>query len=279
MSRFMFFALVVWAALHCSARPKAAYAEIYSPGQSVPGLSSDVFHWSQGDADSTFAFWDTFATFPGGSIPGGIAPGISPESNSSYSDGGSPTTLTFNSYGTIVSSGNVYGYNFAPGQPAFQPEFVTNAFATVRSGTSGGNNTRIVAQWQTQGSELDYDSLFLSLDTGSAGTLAPSLSIETGRQSLGGFGGELVNRMAVWDLGSSQDAFRIDFGAQANHMSFDQFRVDTFTQGTSFITPVAVPEPSSLAILGLCAGGMVLRRRRRKPSIDRRRVLLRRTQS
>lgn len=239
-------------------------AEIYGPGQAVPGLSAELFTWSEGSEDSTYSFWDSFGDFPGGSVPGGIAPGISPAADASFTGGGAESLLTFDSFATILSSGNAYGFNFAPGQPGFQPEFVTDAFATVRSGTSGGGNTRIIAQWQTQGSELDEDSILLSLSSSSAGTIAPDLSIETGRQSLGGFGGELVNRLAVWDLDSSQTEYRVDFNAQANHLSFDQFRVDTFTQLTSFVTPTAIPEPSALAFLGVVFGSVVTRRRSRR---------------
>ena len=236
--------------------------EIFTPGQSVPGVSGDVFTWSLQAPNSTFAFWDTFADFPGGSIPGGIAPGTSPAANSDFSIGDA-STLTFNSFATIVSSGNAYGFNFAPNLPPVQPEFITDAFATVRSGTSGGDHTRIVAQWQTQGTELATESILLSFDAAIEGTVTPTFSIETEREALGGFGGELVSYMAVWDIAGSQDSYRIDFNAQANHMSFDQFRLDTFTQATAFASLTAVPEPGSFAALGLIATSLCLRRRRR----------------
>ena len=237
------------------------WAEIFTPGQSVPGVGGEVFVWDLEQADSTFAFWDTFENFPGGSIPGGIAPGTSPGANSSFSIGDA-STLTFNSFATIISSGNAYGFNFAPNQPPVQPDFITDAFATVRSGTSGGDHTRIVAQWQTQGTELDTDSILLSLDPAVEGTILPTFSLETGREVLGGFGGELVNYMAVWDIGASHEEFRVDFNAQANHMSFDQFRLDTFTQATAFGPLTAIPEPSCFATLAVVSAAFCVRRRR-----------------
>lgn len=237
-------------------------AEIFVPGQTVPGTGGEVFTWELEAPDSTFAFWDTFADFPGGSIPGGIAPGISPGANTSFSIGDA-STLTFNSFATIVSSGNAYGFNFAPNLPPVQPEFITDAFATVRSGTSGGDNTRIVAQWQTQGTELDTASILLSFDASVEGTIAPTFSIETGREALGGFGGELVSYLAVWDINASQDEFRVDFNAQANHMSFDQFRLDTFTQSGAFSPLTAVPEPGCFVAFALVAGTLGVRRKRR----------------
>ena len=237
------------------------HAEIFTPGTTVPMLSDEVFTWNEGDAHSTYAFWDNFGTVGGMATPA-LGPGISPDPDSIFTDGNADTLLTFNSFATVIGSGNAYGFNF--GDPApFQPQFIIDAFATVRSGTSGGDNTRIVAQWQTQGSELDYDSIFLSLSATDEGTIAPDLSIETGRGPAGGFGGDIVNRLAIWDLDSSQAEYRIDFNAQANHLSFDQFRVDTFTQSAPFITPTSIPEPSSFALLGAISGIVCLRRRRR----------------
>ncbi|MEO1617202.1 MAG: PEP-CTERM sorting domain-containing protein [Planctomycetota bacterium] len=239
-----------------------AEADIFVPGETVPG-ATEIFTWAENHADSTWAFWDTFERFPGGAIPGGIVPGTSPEANSSFAGQASGTTsLTFDSFATIVSSGNAYGFNFAPGLPPVQPEFITDAYTTIRAGDSGGDFTRIVAQWQTQGTELDYDTLLLSLDGGQEGTIVPDFTMETGRVTLGGFGGELVNRIAVWDVDSSADPFRVDFRAQANHMSFDQFRIDTFTQASTFNAITAIPEPGSLFAMSLVTGGLLLRRRR-----------------
>lgn len=248
--------------------PAICSADIFTPGSTVSGVRGEVFTWSSGVANSTSAFWDSFHLFPGGTAPGGIAPGTDVAAEVSFADGGIDSDLTFDSFATIVGSGNAYGFNFAPGLPAFQPEFVTDATLNVRSGIAGGSNTRIVAQWRTQGSELDYERLLLRT-TPTAEGIAPSLSLETGRSSLGGFGGELVDHMAIWDLTSSQAEFNIDFNADANHMSLDQVRIDSFTQATPFAAVTAVPEPGSLALLSLATGLAANRYRRRKSSLAR----------
>ncbi|QDV44623.1 hypothetical protein Enr13x_44910 [Stieleria neptunia] len=238
-----------------------ATAAIFTPGESVPDVNGEVFTWSESAANSSFVFWDSFDDFPGGTTPGFLPAGTSPTANESFGDGGPISSLTFESNQSLASSGNAYGGLFGPGDSS---SFLTDAYATVRSGTSGGGFTRIVAQFETLGSELDYSSVLLSASAATAGTIAPSLVLETARVSLGGtFGGEGVSYLALWDLDSSQAEYRFDFNAQSTSMSLDQFRIDTFTQNTPFITPSAVPEPGGLAVLAVVAGGMVLRRRRR----------------
>lgn len=236
-------------------------AATFIPGQSVPGASTDVLPWSLSDADSTFASWDTFADFPGGMAPGFLPAGTSPAPNVSFIGGGTGNSLTFLSNQSLASSGNAYGGLFGPGDSS---TFLTDAFATVRSGTSGGGFTRIVAQFETLGSELDYSSILLSSSAATEGTIAPSFAIETARSSLGGaFGGESVSYLAMWDIASSQPEYRVDFNAASNNMSIDRFRLDSFTSGAALITPSAVPEPGSLALMGFVAGCMTFRRRRK----------------
>jgi hypothetical protein len=239
----------------------SAHAEIFVPGQSVPGVRGDVFTWSEGSEHSRFAAWDSFVGFSGATSPGGIAPGTVVGPNASFDDDTTASDLRFDSFSTITSGGNAYGFNFAPGLPASQPEFITDVTANVRSGTSGGDFTRVVAQWQTQGAELNYDSILLKTSEEPDG-IAPALSVETERITLGGFGGELVSRVAVWDLGTSQELFELDFNAASNHVSLDRFRVDSLTQSVPFAAVTAIPEPSSIALL-LFSCGLGLNRRRK----------------
>ena len=239
--------------------PAISSADVFVPGQSVPGTSSDIFTWAGSQPGSTFAFWETFDGFATGGFPV-ITPGTSPSANSSFADGGTTSQLTFQSFANLLSSGNAYGGNFGPDDPAFQ----TTAFATVESGTSGGAFTRIVAQFETLGSELDYSSILLSPSAGTAGTIAPSFAVAT--SSTTGTQGQNVSYLALWDIAASQEEYRVDFMASATHMSLDSFRVDSFTQSSAFLTPTAVPEPNSLALLGLVTGGAALVRRRRTKS-------------
>lgn len=254
LTRVSLFACLMTSSIH---------AAIFIPGESVPGIGSDVFTWTSGSTHSTFAAWQDFDNFPGGSTPGGIAPGTVIGSNAFHDNGTTPSDLRFDSFATITSGGNAYGFNFAPGLPDVQPEFFTDVTANIRSGTSGGDFTRIVAQWQTQGAELNADSILLKTNDAPNG-IAPDLSLETERIVLGGFGGQLVSRLAVWDLDTSQALFELDFNAASNHVSLDEFRIDSFTQSIPFAAVAAIPEPSSAALLGL---GFVLacgRRRRRR---------------
>jgi hypothetical protein len=237
--------------------PSFTSAAIYSPGDSVPGVTGDVFTWSRGDANSTYSGWDRFeAVLPSDD------PQVTLPPPGSYTDStpdlpgqfGTPSSITVSAGGIRVGSGNAYS-PFAP----------LSFNATINSGTAGGDFTRIVAQIRSIGTEMDYSSILLSTDTLSSGNVAPSLMLETGRAPFGGFGGgDIVDYLAMWDLNSSQEAYRIDFNSASSSFSLDQFNVDTFTQSTAFVTPTAIPEPGAVALLGLLSGGVLLRRRRRR---------------
>ncbi|TWT49622.1 PEP-CTERM motif protein [Rubripirellula amarantea] len=228
----------------------AAFAAIYVPGDVVPNVSGEIFGWSRGDANSTYSGWDVFeaAILPNNPINGFVD--STPDIAGQF---GTASSIAVGPGGISVESGNAYS-PFAP--LSFQ--------STINSGTSGGDNTRIVAQFQTGGSELNYGGLLLSFDELTAGTIAPTFAMETSRTSLGGSSGDMIQYLAIWDLTTSQDSFRLDFGAAGSSLSLQQFHVDTFTQSTAFASPTAVPEPGSWALLGLVAGGVLLRRRRDK---------------
>lgn len=241
-----------------------ASAAVFGPGDAVPNVNGTVFTWSASAANSSFAEWNSFNEYPGGppiGSLGGYGPGTTPAPQSEFAGSGGAPSLIFNSFGTIVSSGNAYGGTFAPAPD--ESVFITDATAIVRSGTDGGDFTRIVAQWDTLGTELDYSSILLSFSTAAPGSIAPSLAIETGRTALGGaFGGAGISYLALWDLSTSQDEFRFDFNAQSTNMSIDNFRVDSFVQSAPFVTPTAVPEPGSFVLLGAVGVAAFAHRRR-----------------
>ncbi len=235
-------------------------AEIFGPGSVIPGVTGDVFTWSRGDANSTFSGWDRFeAVF----VPGFAGTPFTDSTPDVVGQFGAPGSISVSPGAVGVGSGNAYS------------PFVALQFnSVVNSGTSGGPNTRIVAQFRTGGSELAYGAISLNTSLTNRGNIAPSLLLETGRLTLGGFGGDQVDYLALWDLASSQSAYRLDFGAAESSLSLQEFYVDSFTQSDAFSTPfvTAVPEPTSMAILGLvAAGGAVYRRRitRRGTSIRR----------
>ncbi|MCO8124158.1 hypothetical protein NHH03_20610 [Stieleria sp. TO1_6] len=181
-------------------------AAIVVPGDSVPGVAGEIFTWNESQTHSTYASWQRFDDFPGGTSPGFLPAGTSPASQSSFNAGPTNHSLTFESDQSLASSGNAYGGLFGPGDSS---SFLTDAYTTVRSGTSGGNFTRIVVQFDTLGSELDYSSILLSPSAATTGTVAPTFAVETERTSLGGtFGGDAVSYLSS-DVGLECVAGRI----------------------------------------------------------------------
>jgi hypothetical protein len=119
--------------------------------------------------------------------------------------------------------------------------------------------------------KLLINSVSLSDETGQSFT--PSLFVETSRgPSASPFGGEDAYYLSIWDLETSQTKFDINFMTPVAHVALNQFRIDTFTQDSPFVTPTAIPEPASFAALGvfgLSAFGFVTVRRRRKAAAAR----------
>lgn len=245
--------VVTWLSSFCP----TLSAEIFRPGDVIPQVNGELFSWGVGDAHSTYSGWVNFST--AGGDPNLVPSTYSPNAAGQF---GTPSLLQLNTPGSFFTSGgNLYN-----------AVFPQNFTATVNSGNLGGSNTRIVAQFRTLGTELDYDSILLGSDLGSAGSAAPGLLLETGRVSLGGFGGSQIDYLALWDLESSQEAFRVDFMASGPHLSFGQFHLDTFTQATPFASVTAVPEPTTwaaLGVLGLIGFGYRRARGRRHSSAMR----------
>lgn len=225
----------------------SARAAIYAPGDSIPNVQGDVFTWSRGDAGGSYTGWVGFEGADLSEFPADLTPNASGQ----Y---GAESSLQVNSRTSIVASTDAL-YSFA------EPQDFT---AIARSGTSGGDFTRIVAQFRTNGTELNYGSILLSSDVGTDGNVAPTFMMETGRDP-GSQGSEIVETLALWDLDSSQDAFRLDFNALGPHLSFEQFHLDTFTQSSAFASVTAVPEPASWLAIGMFgAAGLGVHRARRR---------------
>jgi len=159
-----------------------AHSAIVGPGDSIPQVNGDVFGWSRGDAGSTYNAWDFFEAAASPNDPSGGFIDTTPDVAGQFGAIGSITV----SPGAIpVGSGNAYS------------PFVALNFQAIAPTGTAGSNTRIVAQFQTGGNELDYSNILLSSDTLSAGTIAPSFAMELGRTPLGGFGGEQVEYLAL----------------------------------------------------------------------------------
>ena len=212
----------------------------------------DVFGWNRGDAGSTYNGWDFFEAVVPPADPFLGFVDSTPDVDGQF---GATGSISVGMGAIAVGSGNAYS-PFAP-----------LSFTSILPTGAGASNTRIVAQFQTGGSELDYDSILLSRDSLIAGTIAPTFVMETGRSTLGGFGGDVVDYLALWDLAESQEEYRIDFEAASSSLSLQEFHVDTFTSENAFVSPTvisAIPEPSSLAVLGLVSGYAITWRRRRR---------------
>ncbi len=231
-----------------------AFAATYQPGDTVPGTVGDVFGWTRGDANSTFNGWDFFENIVAPGYDGSAFTDTTPDI---LGQSGAVGSFTVNAGVFPVGSGNPYS--------PFNP---LSFSSVVPSGTAGGNSTRIVAQFKTGGSELNYSGILLSADAASAGAIMPSFTMETGRTVTSGpRGGETVEYLALWDIDASQESYRLDFGSTESSLSLQEFRVDSFTRSTPFVTPVAVPEPSTwaaIAVIGV--GAMIVRKRRNRHS-------------
>lgn len=196
-------------------------------GLITPSSSDSRFGFNVGDAGSTGAVWDVFTDASGPNSPDVFSYGSAVNSTLTETSG--------NAF--LTSGGNLYSF---AGATTFTVSFDSTDLS--------GSTSRIVAQWVTLGTELDYGAITLN---GVTATFAE----ETGRDSVGGFG-EQVSYLASWDLGSlaAIDSMELNFAASGAHMSLDQFRVDGFS---------AVPEPTSLALVGMAVVPLAMRRRRR----------------
>lgn len=239
----------------------SASAELFRPGDTIPDVAGDLFSWDVGDPGSTYSGWDNFSL--GGGDPNQVPSTYTPDVAGQF---GTPSLLRLNSGGSFLTSGGNL-YSFAAAQDFTATVNSGTSGAGTSGGASGSSFTRIVAQFQTLGTELDYESILLSSDTSAAGSIAPNLLVETGREAQGGFGGSEVKRLAVWDLDSAQESYRIDFVAAGSSLSLDQFSIDTRVQSTPFSSVTAVPEPAGwagLAAVGVGFAGWRARRRRRR---------------
>ncbi len=118
----------------------------------------------------------------------------------------------------------------------------------------------VVLQVRTLGTEIDYDSVVLSYDSGSGLETLTTTRTELDRTNLGGFG-EGVSSAWTWDLsGFNVASYFIEFEAAGSSTSLDSISLDVLT---------AVPEPMETAAFGAAAllvFGFVRNHRRRPAS-------------
>ncbi|MBB6428618.1 PEP-CTERM sorting domain-containing protein [Algisphaera agarilytica] len=201
--------------------------------------------WSRGIGGTTYQEWDVFSTNSG----------ATPDVGNVNGNGTASLTETV-SGSFITSGGNIYHAGAASSFTVTTPE------ADVTAPAPDHNVTAIV-QIRSQGTELDYSSVLLN-------GIAAVDTAELGRIALGGFGGELVDSWFLFNIPYAAfgdgipgvEDLTLTFNATGAHMSLDRLSIDTAIQPFGFYAePNPVPEPASLALLGLGAITMLTRRR------------------
>ncbi|MEM9703597.1 MAG: PEP-CTERM sorting domain-containing protein [Planctomycetota bacterium] len=247
----------------------SASADIISDSELLARFGIDRSVAGQVGSNVTYQFWDTF-TDPGPNPGAPISAGNAPEPGANLNQGGTANLIqnVFNPTGApttgpfLTSGGNIYSFASQTGFDVDLPN--------LNAGTSF---TRIVAQWQTLGTELDYDSIWLEIDDGVQGAdpgtaLAPTYTeFLSNSVNPGPFGGSNVAFVAVWDIAGNAAGYDLSFNSEGTSMSLDQFALDTFASTSlSAIQPAAIPEPSSMAFgaLALLGGGAVRWRKKRR---------------
>lgn len=187
--------------------------------------------------------WDIFESLTGA------------EADVSVTNGnGTPTVSEVGGGAFITSGGNIYN----AGAPASFSVVVPEADVPATP-----HNITAIVQIKTQGTELDLSSVLLN-------GLAPVATQELERIALGGFGGEKISTWFLFnvpyasfgDFDTLSDDLTLTFNATGAHMSLDELAIDTAIQPFGYYAePTPVPEPSSLALLGLGAAALLRRRR------------------
>lgn len=167
--------------------------------------------WERGlTPGSLFAEWDSFETPSSPNSPdvGSFVGGVLPDDALGFDvfDRGSSSFIT--------SGGNIYSFS-----DLVRPQIEFGGF-----GLGGGQRTTILVQVRTQGSELDPATVVLD------GTIGPVEIVELDRQTLGGFGGALVDTLVRFEVDASASGHIVTFDASASSMSLDRVAVDLFTR-------------------------------------------------
>jgi hypothetical protein len=204
----------------------------------VPALANFVvpdginYNWTRGSTpNSAFAQWEVFT-----STAGPNSPDVGSFTGGTFA-GGAPAWNTFdrNPFSFVTGGGNIYSFGGVVAPQVDIPNF----------GLGAGYVTTVLLQVRTQGTEVDPASVLI-------GGVAPVQTTELFRQTLGGFGGSLVDTLYRFEIPGNAAGYTLQFQASGSSMSLDRVAVDTFT---------VVPAPGAAVLLGV--GGVLVGRRRR----------------
>lgn len=225
----------------------ALTAAIFAVGQAHAEFSEPQ-NWNRADTNSTFQQWDLFTGFTNQLADG-----------DAFNPNGTASLSVTNDTSIYALTGNIY----APGGIA---QFGINV---PDYGLGDGFLTTVNLQIRTQGTEMLTSSLQLNYNAGGDSHIASPVNQQIIlSQPLGGPGGVLVERWFTFHIPTSPDMFDVTFQALGPHMSLDALVIDTITttETEGYLT-AAVPEPTTLGLLGFAGTLMLVRRRRADQSV------------
>lgn len=199
-------------------------------------------NWTRGDTNTTYQQWDLFTSLTN-QLP---AP-------DTINPNGDPTVSVRNDTNLYILTGNIYAPGGAAQIGVNVPDY----------GLGAGFLTTVNLQLRTQGTEMLNSSLVLRYEQGGEPqAVAPVNQELILTEQLGGPGGVLVERWFTFHVPTSPDMFDIEFDAQGPHMSLDALIIDTITttEAEGYLTSAAIPEPGTIAMLGLATFALLRRR-------------------
>ena len=225
-----------------------AFFSLFSAAQAtflVPdGVTPPFESWTRGDANSTYAEWDTFTN-------ANSSQGVNdPDVGESGLSGAVLSQSTLDGgFAIVTSGGNIYSFN---GRTSF--DVTLPAY-----GLGDGYSTRVVVQSRTLGNVPDLESVMLTYNDGGSNVSVTPTYVTQDEITDGGFSG-LVSTLG-WDIaGYNPSSLLFEVDAAGSSMSLANLAIDSYTQAGNFPAfPAVIPEPTSMVLLGFAGCGLFVR--------------------